>query len=228
MSIKKRKYSLVYASKYAVSFKKNRPLHLMIAIYIIFLVILSVEPFNGFEWWYGNLAAVIVVTVLAVSYRRGRLTNSSYACILLLLILHTVGAHYTYLFCPIGDWMKGICGFKRNNYDRLVSFAFGLIISIPVIEVLYHRLRLRYIQACVLSAIIILSICSFYELVEMYSSMILSSQQAVVFLGRQGDMWDSQNDMGMGLLGSLITMGGCIFFKLKKNHKIHMVKYNSN
>jgi putative membrane protein len=224
MSIKKTKISLVYASKYDVSFKKDRPLHLMIIIYIVIFVILSLEPVDLFEWWGENLASMLAVALLARLYKKYKLTNSSYACILILLILHSIGAHYTYSFCPIGDWLKGYLGLKRNNFDRLVSFTFGLLISFPVMELLYRKLRIRYIQACVLSSVIVLSICALYELYEMYFSMILSPEQSVIFLGGQGDIWDSQNDMVMVLLGTLITMGGYIFLRLKKNHMIHIIK----
>jgi len=224
MFIKNKKFSLVYASKYNIAFKKDRQLHLMIVIYIVIFFILSLNPVDWFEWWFENIAAVLVVIALAGSYRKHRLTNFSYACILILLILNSIGAHYTYSFCPIGNWLKGYLGLKRNNFDRLVSFIFGLLISLPVIEILYHRLRLKYTQACILSSLIILSICVLFELYEMYSSMILSPERAAVFLGMQGDIWDSQNDMVMELLGSLTTMGSCMFFRLKKRHKIYIVK----
>lgn len=225
---KKRKISLVYTSKYARSFKKDRALHLMITIYIVIFIILSIKPVNLFDWWFENIITAIVVLLLAGLYKKSRLTNSSYACILVLLILHAIGAHYSYSFCPIGNWLKSLFGFKRNNYDRLVSFAFGLFITLPVIEILYHRLRLRYIQACILSSTVILSICALYEMVQIYSSEILSSQQAVLFLGAQGEVWDTQNDMTICLVGSLITMFCCILHKLNKNHKIHMVKKVTN
>ncbi|MHB8062079.1 MAG: DUF2238 domain-containing protein [Ruminiclostridium sp.] len=224
MFIKKSKISLVYASKYDVSFKKNRQLHLMIVIYIVVFIILSLKPVDRYEWWFENLASLLVVASLAGLYKKYRLTNYSYTCILILLILHTMGAHYTYSFCPIGNWLKGYLGLRRNNFDRLVSFTFGLLITSPVMELLYHKLRLRYFQACVLSSVIILSIFALFELYEMYSSMLLSPEQASVFLGSQGDIWDSQNDMVMGLLGTLVNMGGCIFFRLKKNHKIYIIK----
>jgi len=228
MFIKKTRISLVYASKCAVSFKKNRPLHLMLVIYMVIFIILSFKPVDWFEWWFENLASIIIVALLAGLYRKYRLTNFSYVCILILLVLHAMGAHYTYSFCPIGNWLKGFLGLKRNNFDRLVSFAFGLLVSFPVMELLYHKLRLRYIQACLLSSVIILSIFALFKLYEMYSSMILSPKQGTVFLAIQGDIWDSQHDMAMGLLGSLATMGRCIFIRLIKNHKIHIIKNSSH
>ncbi len=224
MSTKKKKISLVYASKGVISFKNDIPLHLMIVIYIAAFIFLAIRPVNQFEWWFENLASIIVVALLAGTYRKNRLTNLSYASILILLVLHTLGAHYTYSICPIGDWMKVFFGFKRNNFDRLVSFTFGLLSSLPMMEIIYRKFRLRYIQACMLSSVFILALFAFYELARMYSLMVLSSQQATIFLGLQGDVWDCQNDMALGLLGSVITMGGCILYRLSKKHKIHIVK----
>jgi putative membrane protein len=220
----KKKISLVYASKHITSFKNDSPLHLMIVIYMAVFIILAVRPVERFEWWFENLISFIVVITLAGLYRKNRLTNSSYVCILILLVLHAVGAHYTYSFCPIGDWMKAFFGFKRNNFDRLVSLAFGLLSSLPMMETLYHRLRLRYIQTCLLSSVFILALFTLYELAQMYSLMILSQEQVTIFLGLQGDLWDTQNDMTLGLVGSVITMSICILHRLTKKHKIHIVK----
>ncbi len=224
MFIKKRKITLVYASKYSIAFKKNGRLHLIIIIYIAIIAVLSIKPVDRFQWWLENSVSFIVVLLLVGLYKKYRLTNSSYICILILLVLHAIGAHYTYSICPIGAWMKLYLGFKRNNFDRLVSLVFGLLMALPVMEVLYHRFRLRYIQACVLSSSIILSICAIYELIQMLYVVFLSAEQAAVLLGIQGDLWDSQKDMAFGLLGSVITMGGRIVFKLNNNNKIHIVK----
>lgn len=224
MQIKRKKISLAYASKGVISFKNDSLLHLMIVIYTAAFVVLALRPVNQFEWWFENIATFIVVASLVGIYRKKRLTNLSYACILILLVLHAVGAHYTYSLCPIGEWMKVFFKFKRNNFDRLVSFTFGLLSSLPMMEIIYQKLRIRYIQACMLSSVCILALFALYELARMYSLIILSSQQATIFLGLQGDLWDCQNDMALGLLGSVITMGGCILFRLYKKHKIHIVK----
>jgi putative membrane protein len=225
---KKRKISVVYTSKYTTSFKKDRVLHLMIITYLIFFIVLSIKPVDNFIWWFENSVSLIAVVALIALYRRFRLTNSSYVLIMLLMILHAIGAHYTYLYCPVGGWMKTYFGFKRNNYDRFMCLAFGLLLTLPVIEVLYHRLRLRYIQACALSCEVVITICALYELAKIYCSMLLSSEQTILFLAAQGDLWDAQNDMALVLLGTLITMCSCILLKIYKNNKIHMLKKKNN
>ncbi len=228
MSVKKRKYSLIFTSRHTLPFRKDRPLQFMIAIYAAVFIVLSLRPVDVFEWWYENIASAVLIAISVILYRKGRLTNLSYACILVLLILHSVGAHYTYSLCPVGEWMKVLFGFDRNNYDRFVGFAFGLLISTPVLEVLYRRLRLRYIEACIIAVTVIMAICALNSIFEMCTGFLFGSRQAQVFTGAQGDIWDSQKGITAGLLGSVLNMGTCIFMKLKKNRRIHMVSYRNN
>ncbi len=224
MNIKRKKISLVYASNYDTTFKRNKLLHLIIAIYVATFIALSIKPVDRFEWWFESIVPLVVVLSLTALYRKAKLTNFSYICIFVLLILHTVGSHYTYSLCPVGIWMKNITKFERNNYDRLVSFAFGLLFYFPVIEVLYNKLKYKYYQACVLACIIMLSISAINEMVQVYSSIALSKHQADIFLGFQGDIFDCQNDMAMLLLGSVIAMGVCVLSRYTKSKRIHIVK----
>lgn len=228
MSVKKGKYSLIYPYKNRLPFKKDKPVHFMLIVYIVAFIVLALKPADTFEWWYENLYSAVLIGILAALYRKFRLTNLSYAGILVLLILHSIGAHYTYSLCPVGEWMRGLFGSERNNYDRLVSFAFGLFISLPVMELLFHRLRLRYMEACLLSVVVVLAVCAFNTLVEMCTAGVLNIRQAEIYPGMQGDMWNSQKVIALGLLGSMINMGRCIVLKLKKNQKIHMIRYRNN
>ncbi len=228
MSIKKKKYSLVYSSKYTIPFKKDRPLQFMLTIYLIIFFVLSLKPVNYSEWWCENIASAVLIAIIACFYSKSRLTNLSYVCVLIFLILHSIGAHYTYSLCPVGEWMKSWFGFSRNNYDRLVAFAFGLFLSMPVMEVLYRRFRLRYIEACILSVFVIVALCAVNSLAEMYISQFIRLQPVNILSSAASEMWDSQKDIGMGLLGALINMGNCIVAKIRKNQKIHMVRYRNS
>lgn len=223
-----KKISLLDTSKNQVPFSKNRALHTIMAAYAIVFIILSIKPVNTFEWWYESIVPLTVIILLGLLYSKNRLTNTAYLCILTVLVLHAVGAHYTYTACPIGMWMSRIFGFNRNHFDRIVNFFFGLLISIPVLESIYYRIRIRYIGACMLSVVIILAASAFYELFQMFSTMILSDGRMEIFLGIQGDLWDTQKDMAFVVLGAFMSMSTCIIFRINKNHKIHMVRYRKN
>ncbi|WP_024833039.1 DUF2238 domain-containing protein [Ruminiclostridium josui] len=223
-----KKISLLDTRKNRIPFRKNHVLHAMIAVYVIVFVILSIKPVDNFVWWYESIIPIIVLTALVFLYTKNRLTNTAYFCVLVVLVLHAVGAHYTYAACPIGAWVSRFFGMQRNHFDRMVSFVFGLLISIPVLESIYYRLRIRYIGSCMLSVIIILAAASMYEIFQMFSAMFLSDGRIEVFLGYQGDLWDSQKDMMLAVLGSLISMSTCIILRINKNHKIYMVKCRNN
>lgn len=224
MAVKKRKYSLIYVSKQAVPFKKDRPLQFMLTLYIVVFVFFALKPVDYLEWWFLSLPSAIMIACMMMFYRKGRLTNLSYLSVLVFLILNTLGAHYTYALCPVGEWMKGTFGFIRNNYDRLVYLVFGLLISIPVMEILYRRFRLKYIEACFLAVFIIVALCALNSLTGMLIAAVSRSQQLFILTQAQGDIWDSQRDTAMGLLGAALNMGYCIFVKIRRNQRIHMVK----
>ncbi len=224
MAVKRKKYSLIYASKHAVPFKKDRPLQIMLLIYLSVFIFMAVEPTDYVQWWYMNIASVLIFLILGLFYVNSRLTNMAYASVLLFLLIHTVGAHYTYSQCPMGEWMKGFLGGGRNNYDRLVFLAFGLLISTPVMEILYHRFRLRYTEACLISILIIVAFCALNSLADMLVASFSSTRAILTLKEAQGDMWTSQRDIAMSLLGAVLNMGNCILIKIKRNQKIHMVK----
>jgi putative membrane protein len=228
MPKQKKNFSLLYPNRKAVPFKKNRTLQIMLAGYIVVFFVLSLRPADRFDWWYESIIPIIVLVLLFVSYNINKLTNMSYFCIMVMLVLHAFGAHYTYQDCPLGSWMIERFGLMRNDFDRITDLSFGLLISIPVLDIIYRRIRIRYIKACVLSIVIILAAAALYEIFEMLSVLILSERSGEVFLGLQGDKWDSQRDMAFALLGSFASMSFCILLRLKKNHKIHMVGYRNN
>lgn len=224
MAMKRKRYSLIYASKQAIPFKKDRTLQFMLVIYLAVFVILAFNPVDYFQWLYLNLPSVVIISVLFVFNRKMRLSNLSYAAVLLFMLLSTVGAHYTYALCPVGEWMKGTFGFTRNNYDRVVCLAFGLLLSTPIMEIMFHRFRLRYIEACLVTVFVILGFFALNLLTEMLSAVISSYQSQIILNGTQGDIWDMQMDTAMGFLGACLNMGHCIILKIKRNQRIHMVK----
>ncbi len=219
-----KKFSLLDTRKTQVPFRKNHVLHGMIATYFIVFIILSVKPVDTFDWWYESAIPLMAIVMLGFLYTKNRLTNTAYFCIMIVLVFHAVGSHYTYASCPIGAWIGRFLGTQRNHFDRAVNFLFGLLISIPVLESIYYRLRIRYIGACMLSVVIILAVVALYEIFQMFSATILSDARIEVFLGLQGDLWDSQKDMALASLGTLISMSTCIILRINKNHKIYMVK----
>jgi putative membrane protein len=87
-----------------------------------------------------HIPTVVALAALAVSGRRYPLSNAAATCLVVFLMLHILGARYIYSYVPYDRWAKALIGtdltsifhFRRNHYDRLVHFAFGLLWVLPV------------------------------------------------------------------------------------------------
>ena len=139
-----------------------------------------------------------------LTYRRRPLSDRSYFLILLFLLLHAKGAHYTYAEVPLGYWLKNTLGMERNHFDRIVHFAWGLLITYPLRDP--TRLgRLRPFWAAFLPAMIIVSWSGFFEIIEAVVAWLVHPELGQAYLGTQGDIWDAQWDMGLAVLGTAIA-----------------------
>ena len=155
--------------------------------------------------------ALLGFVALAASYRRLRLSDVSYVGVFLHTLILAYGAYYTYAETPLGNWAKDAFHLSRNHYDRVGHFALGFFPVLIVKEVLLRVTPLRrggWLTFIVLS--VIMAIAGFYELIEWWSTLIVAPEVGQAFLGSQGDPWDAQWDMFLGLLGgatSLLLLG---------------------
>jgi putative membrane protein len=117
-----------------------------------------------------------------------------------------VGGKYTYAEVPLGYWVGNLMGWTRNNYDKLGHFAQGFVPAIVAREVLLRTSPLKrgkwlaFIVVC-----ICLAISATYELVE-WRTAVSTGEAADAFLGTQGDVWDTQEDMAMALIGAISAL----------------------
>jgi putative membrane protein len=121
----------------------------------------------------------------------------------LILIL---GAHYTYAQVPLGFWMQEWFGFTRNHYDRIGHLAQGFFPAILWREV-YLR-KAKFPENAWLSLAVVtgcLAFSAFYEFIEWWTALA-SGENAEAFLGTQGDIWDTQWDMFLCAVGSVLSV----------------------
>lgn len=187
--------------------KKVEPLHTVLLLIFFGVMIWSViNPKDLFTWFLEVFPALIGLVVLTLTYNRFRLTNLVYFLILVHAIILIVGGHYTYAEMPIFNWIRDTLHLARNHYDRLGHFAQGFIPAIIVREILLRKSGLKRGK---LLAFIIISIClaisALYELLE-WGVAEATGSAATAFLGTQGDVWDTQWDMFMALLGVTISL----------------------
>ncbi len=137
----------------------------------------------------------------------------SYWLIFLFLTLHAVGAHYTYSEVPYDAWFTALTGkslnqtlgWQRNNFDRMVHFLYGLLLTQPAREALVHATGLRGFWAYFLPMDLTMSSSATYELIEWGAAMVFGGDLGVAYVGAQGDMWDAQKDMSLAALGALLS-----------------------
>lgn len=162
-----------------------------------------------------HIPTVVALAALAIFSRRYPLSNAAFTCLVIFLMLHILGARYIYSYVPYDQWLKALIGidltsgfhFRRNHYDRLVHFAFGLLWVLPAWEacVRYFKVPRRF--ALYVAFEFVLAFSALYELFEWGLTMVLSPNDADAYNGQQGDLWDAHKDMALAMLGSLVTLG---------------------
>src|ERR1051325_7967061 len=124
-------------------FSENRRLHILVGCYTGFWIALAIKPLDRSDWLLENILVFVTAAVLVFSYRRFQFSNASYVLIILFLALHTIGAHYTYAKVPAGFWIQNLFHFNRNHFDRIIHFAFGLLLIYPLQELLHRVAGVR-------------------------------------------------------------------------------------
>jgi putative membrane protein len=178
------------------------PLSLLAAT-LALLAISAYQPYDVATWWMEVFPVIIAIPILIVTWRRFPLTPLLYTLIFVHACILILGGHYTYARVPLGFWVQDLLGLARNHYDRLGHFAQGFIPAMIAREILLRRTPLVrggwlfFIVCCICLAV---SAC--YEFIEWWAALIGGSA-AAEFLGTQGDVWDTQWDMLMALIGAI-------------------------
>ena len=191
----------------AVPFRYNRLLQIFCGVFLVAFALSAWRPVMAEDWWLENGLVFLFVGVLIGIYRWMPLSDLSYLLICLYLCLHEWGAHHKYANVPAGEWIKHAFHTLRNDYDRVVHFAFGLLLSYPQREILVRRLRMNSAWAAWVTVWLMLGYGAMYEEIEAIAAVTLSPDAGDAFLGLQGDPWDTHKDMFMGFLGAVIAMG---------------------
>jgi putative membrane protein len=196
------------------------PLALLAAVTPVLLLTLVFCRAGRLNWFLEVGPALLGYAALAATYRRMRLSDFCYLAVFLHTLVLVYGAYYTYAATPLGNWAKEAFHLSRNHYDRVGHFALGLLPVCIVKEVLLRATPLRrggWFTFIVLS--VVLAIAAAYEFVEWGSTYVFASDVGQAFLGSQGDPWDAQWDMLLGLLG-----GAAGFFLLGPLHDRSMAR----
>ncbi|MEW6157321.1 MAG: DUF2238 domain-containing protein [Verrucomicrobiota bacterium] len=166
-------------------------------------IILGISPkADRLTWVLENFPVWLGLGLFLFTYKTFPLSRLCLALLAIHCLILMVGGHYTYAKVPAGDWVRDWFGFERNHYDRLGHFAQGFVPAILVRELLLRKTDLkRNGWLALLTISVCLAFSSFYELLEWWSALF-AGDAATDFLGTQGDVWDTQWDMYLALLGA--------------------------
>lgn len=195
------------------------PLKFAFLVTCLAVIVSGIYPYDLGTWLLEALPVMIVLPILAMTYRKFPLTPLLYLGIFLHALVLLLGAKYSYARVPLGfeiaDWLS----LERNPYDKIGHFFQGLVPAIAAREILirHHSVVGNSMRSFIVICIV-LAISATYELIE-WGAALAFGQGAVEFLGTQGDPWDTQSDMFCALIGVITAL---LFFS-----KLHQRQINA-
>jgi putative membrane protein len=172
----------------------------------------AINPKDRITWFLEVTPAVLgcIGLILLYYYKNFRFTNLNYILLTISGVIILIGGHYTYGGMPLFNWFKEALGLQRNFYDRFGHFVLGITTVLVSREILLRISPQRRGKILIiLSLSLTLAFSSIYEILE-WLVAVISRSNASAFLGLQGDIWDTQWDMFLALLGgvlALLTLG---------------------
>lgn len=179
----------------------------LIAIFLLFWIVLAIDPVHRGIWALENVLVVAVFPVVLWLDKRYVFSNWTFFSLTVFVILHLFAANLTYNTMVYFTWFTDWFGWKRNYYDQVIHFLFGLMVFMSFFEIFYHQgysRRLSYLVAF----LFISAIGSWYEALEWLSMEAFCPLSELECFNAitQNDIWDTQKDMAYAVIGALIAM----------------------
>ena len=181
----------------------------MVAAFVLWASVLvwsAIAPYKLGVWVNETVWAVAGLAVVLLLWHRFPLTTMLCVILAVWAAVLAYGGHYTYGNAPLGRTLADLFGVHRNPWDRVGHFMQGFAPAILAREILWRRSPLRdsaWLNPVAFAWCMTLTAC--WELMEWAGSEI-TDRGNPAFLGAQGDVWDTQWDMFMCLIGALIAL----------------------
>ncbi len=183
-------------------------------IFGVWWLFLAIAPWHRDVWLTENILVFAVAAFLFGFHRKLLFSRVSYTLIFIFMCLHQVGAHYSYAEVPYDAWFhdltgrtfNSVMGWERNHFDRVVHFAYGLLLAYPVREIFLRVADVRGFWGYFLPLDLTMSTSMLFELLEWLAAELFGEGLGQAYLGTQGDVWDAHRDMALASLGALIAM----------------------
>lgn len=159
--------------------------------------------------WYAEVAPIFLVFgLLIMTYHRFQFSHLAYLLMSFWLIMHLIGAKYTFANVPFewaNQFLAPFLGEERNHFDRVAHYIIGFY-SFPMAEWLLRKGKCGMGVAFFFSLFFIMAVAATYEIIEWQYAVIEGGNAGIEFLGSQGDIWDAQKDMLADTLGALTAL----------------------
>jgi len=196
-----------------IPFAQNWPLHLFITVFVLYWIWMAVHPVDMTDFLLESALPLIVTVVIAFMYKHFTFNNISHLLITVYLMLHLTGAHYAYKYAPLDFWYKNTFHSEHGVSDWIVHFSFGLLMVYPLQDILFRLAKTRLIWIHAIAFTVIMAVSAIFEILEMVVGFVANPQLGQQYLGLQGDVLDTQKDMLMALIGSLIGIGWMVCYR---------------
>ena len=178
----------------------------MLLATLLVLLWSGINPRDRITWVFEVLPVILVLAILVPTAKSFPLSSLLYRLLFIHGLILMIGGHYTYSEVPVGYWFQETFDLSRNHYDRLGHFVQGFVPAILARELLLRKTPLvpgRWLTFLIIA--VCLAFSAFYELIEWWTALLLG-ESADSVLGMQGDIWDSQWDMFLALLGACVSL----------------------
>jgi len=186
-------------------FKKTFKQYLVI-IFILIWIVLAINPVDYRIWVLENILVVTLFPLVIWLDKKYSFNNLTFLSLTVFVILHLFGAHMTYNDMIYFSWFSEWFGWRRNYYDQMIHFLFGLMVFVSFFEIFYHQGLSRKLSYLI-AFLFISSIGAWYEILEGVTMAVFckETQQACMANITQGDVWDAQKDIAFAVAGSVVA-----------------------
>jgi putative membrane protein len=182
-------------------------------ILLLAFVISGWQPLDRQTWLIENILVLVGAVAVWLVRHEFYWSCRSWIGVTAFVCLHQVGTHFTYPQVPYNEaiaFVTGIeldtvFGWQRNQYDRFVHLAYGLLLTLPLREIVTEKCHLKGAWASLIAWSLVLSTSMLYELMEWAGAAHAGGGDSA-FVGAQGDFWDAQKDMAVAAVGSLVVL----------------------
>ncbi len=190
------------------------------ALVLLALAISAWKPFDRLTWLMETLPVMLALPLMWTTHRRFPLTPLLAVLIFGHCLVLILGGAYSYARVPLGFVLQDWFELARNPYDKIGHFMQGFVPALAAREIFLRKYVvngkawLGFLVVCV-----VMTVSAVYELIEWAAALIMG-QGADEFLGTQGDVWDTQSDMFLALIGAIMALSVLTRWHNKQLHAL--------